>query len=129
MIRRPPRSTLFPYTTLFRSVSNNSNTDDQGIATVYAANTSSVDVSNNTLLNDAYTGISFLLSDNFTVYNNNVREDRQLGIFVASSSNFSVEGNHVEGNLDGNIAVGASGNLSVDANFVLCQGSNREANC
>src|SRR2546430_13398349 len=57
MIRRPPRSTLFPYTTLFRSVSNNSNTDDQGIATVYAANTSSVDVSNNTLLNDAYTGI------------------------------------------------------------------------
>ena len=110
-------------------VSNNPNTDDQGIATVYAANTSSVDVSNNTLLNDAYTGISFLLSDNFTVYNNNVREDRQLGIFVASSSNFSIEGNHVEGNLDGNIAVRDSGNLSVDANFVLCQGSNREANC
>src|SRR5258706_4607745 len=25
MIRRPPRSTLFPYTTLFRSVTNNSN--------------------------------------------------------------------------------------------------------
>src|SRR5437870_11128377 len=27
MLRRPPRSTLFPYTTLFRSASNQSNTD------------------------------------------------------------------------------------------------------
>src|SRR3712207_7356227 len=34
MIRRPPRSTLFPYTTLFRSVSANPN---YGMATIYDA--------------------------------------------------------------------------------------------
>src|SRR3712207_7132839 len=28
MIRRPPRSTLFPYTTLFRSLVDNGSTDD-----------------------------------------------------------------------------------------------------
>src|SRR2546421_959791 len=31
MIRRPPRSTLFPYTTLFRSQNGNSNNRDQSI--------------------------------------------------------------------------------------------------
>src|SRR5256885_11521828 len=43
MIRRPPRSTLFPYTTLFRSVSNGSNSGarssglvDQGAASAPA---------------------------------------------------------------------------------------------
>src|SRR2546430_7468207 len=30
MIRRPPRSTLFPYTTLFRSNSTNANYDNNG---------------------------------------------------------------------------------------------------
>src|SRR2546430_4049633 len=30
MIRRPPRSTLFPYTTLFRSTYLRSNTDNRG---------------------------------------------------------------------------------------------------
>src|SRR5256885_2935221 len=30
MIRRPPRSTLFPYTTLFRSPHNDERVDDQG---------------------------------------------------------------------------------------------------
>src|SRR2546430_7792936 len=30
MIRRPPRSTLFPYTTLFRSVAERSRSVDQG---------------------------------------------------------------------------------------------------
>src|SRR2546423_8166206 len=34
MIRRPPRSTLFPYTTLFRSSDNNSSAND-----LYANNT------------------------------------------------------------------------------------------
>src|SRR2546427_4434932 len=34
MIRRPPRSTLFPYTTLFRSATSRQNTKDQ----VYAQN-------------------------------------------------------------------------------------------
>src|SRR5690606_42091830 len=29
MLRRPPRSTLFPYTTLFRSVSSNSYSPDE----------------------------------------------------------------------------------------------------
>src|SRR3712207_8405775 len=34
MIRRPPRSTLFPYTTLFRSIRNGpyTVTDDRGVA-------------------------------------------------------------------------------------------------
>src|SRR2546430_8692975 len=31
MIRRPPRSTLFPYTTLFRSVSDSDNRPNHGI--------------------------------------------------------------------------------------------------
>src|SRR2546430_6707615 len=30
MIRRPPRSTLFPYTTLFRSFANESEDEDEG---------------------------------------------------------------------------------------------------
>src|SRR5436309_4726311 len=32
MIRRPPRSTLFPYTTLFRSLSNNGNLTFRSLA-------------------------------------------------------------------------------------------------
>src|SRR3712207_8922917 len=38
MIRRPPRSTLFPYTTLFRSLDNSapSGVDAQGRALMYA---------------------------------------------------------------------------------------------
>src|SRR2546430_12271777 len=31
MIRRPPRSTLFPYTTLFRSLDWNNSTDNVGV--------------------------------------------------------------------------------------------------
>src|SRR3712207_7066023 len=31
MIRRPPRSTLFPYTTLFRSQSTEASTDEQAV--------------------------------------------------------------------------------------------------
>src|SRR3712207_9410352 len=40
MIRRPPRSTLFPYTTLFRSMSGNSTskTETQGQASGVEAN-------------------------------------------------------------------------------------------
>src|SRR3712207_8481180 len=36
MIRRPPRSTLFPYTTLFRSALVEMITDDAGMATAEA---------------------------------------------------------------------------------------------
>src|SRR3712207_8169916 len=35
MIRRPPRSTLFPYTTLFRSASLDGLVDRRGIVTVH----------------------------------------------------------------------------------------------
>src|SRR5690625_5377099 len=35
MIQRPPRSTLFPYTTLFRSILLNQLSKDQGKFTVY----------------------------------------------------------------------------------------------
>src|SRR3712207_5075157 len=38
MIRRPPRSTLFPYTTLFRSVSNVVNAEDLAVASVLSGN-------------------------------------------------------------------------------------------
>ena len=31
MIRRPPRSTLFPYTTLFRSIGQSITTDENGL--------------------------------------------------------------------------------------------------
>src|SRR2546426_7944695 len=34
MIRRPPRSTLFPYTTLFRSLSVNRNSDEKPLASL-----------------------------------------------------------------------------------------------
>src|SRR2546426_12846950 len=33
MIRRPPRSTLFPYTTLFRSIEAIENSDAKGVST------------------------------------------------------------------------------------------------
>src|SRR5256885_7160375 len=35
MIRRPPRSTLFPYTTLFRSVDTRAAAEMPGVAAVY----------------------------------------------------------------------------------------------
>src|SRR3989442_2457189 len=35
MIRRPPRSTLFPYTTLFRSFQAGQDGDWQAVATIY----------------------------------------------------------------------------------------------
>src|SRR3712207_8389730 len=38
MIRRPPRSTLFPYTTLFRSDLVAANTDVQSLASSVASN-------------------------------------------------------------------------------------------
>src|SRR2546428_1550598 len=38
MIRRPPRSTLFPYTTLFRSCTADSNMDNAGHASNGAGN-------------------------------------------------------------------------------------------
>src|SRR5256885_12619686 len=36
MIRRPPRSTLFPYTTLFRSASTALRAEEKGLEVVYA---------------------------------------------------------------------------------------------
>src|SRR2546425_3533165 len=38
MIRRPPRSTLFPYTTLFRSASGTTCTDDGNVCTTDVCN-------------------------------------------------------------------------------------------
>src|SRR5258708_25698983 len=38
MIRRPPRSTLFPYTTLFRSVSHDNNRDNLGVSLALSRN-------------------------------------------------------------------------------------------
>ena len=37
MIRRPPRSTLFPYTTLFRSLVNSYKTDQNEVSKSYSA--------------------------------------------------------------------------------------------
>src|SRR5438067_6831440 len=42
MIRRPPRSTLFPYTTLFRSLSNAANPNTSAMAMAATATTSSM---------------------------------------------------------------------------------------
>src|SRR2546425_6760859 len=39
MIRRPPRSTLFPYTTLFRSLVRTSRTVGYSVGLLYFANT------------------------------------------------------------------------------------------
>src|SRR5207245_1295717 len=74
-------------------------------------------------------GVSVISSDSFAIRDNIIQNNSRGAIEMDTSSNIELGQNHVEGNLDGNIAVRDSGNLSVDANFVLCQGSNREANC
>src|SRR3712207_7980846 len=43
MIRRPPRSTLFPYTTLFRSVVDNRLPDERGFQVISAVRKPGVD--------------------------------------------------------------------------------------
>src|SRR5688572_32693843 len=50
MIRRPPRSTLFPYTTLFRSLSYNKTITDEGIKGLI--NLVSLNFSNNKIISD-----------------------------------------------------------------------------
>src|SRR5438874_5379467 len=57
MIRRPPRSTLFPYTTLFRSVMPTALTDDPlGIACVFSDGTTD---RKSTRLNSSHVEISY----------------------------------------------------------------------
>src|SRR3712207_8080719 len=54
MIRRPPRSTLFPYTTLFRSVSDGG--DPQRLTTEQGARSLTVSVNDGGAAVVAYTG-------------------------------------------------------------------------
>src|SRR2546426_9234265 len=62
MIRRPPRSTLFPYTTLFRSMDDVKElteiAHDHGIATDYHINESPID-RKSTRLNSSHLVISY----------------------------------------------------------------------
>src|SRR2546425_12237160 len=51
MIRRPPRSTLFPYTTLFRSVKNSAAIPATGVVLTDAVPANTTYVANSTLLN------------------------------------------------------------------------------
>src|SRR3989441_12529868 len=51
MIRRPPRSTLFPYTTLFRSVKNSAAIAATGVVLTDAVPANTTYVANTTLLN------------------------------------------------------------------------------
>src|SRR5436853_1013346 len=59
MIRRPPRSTLFPYTTLFRSIDLGQNVERHSSAlSVNNLSTSSID-RKSTRLNSSHLGISY----------------------------------------------------------------------
>src|SRR2546425_3474655 len=51
MIRRPPRSTLFPYTTLFRSVKNSAAIPATGVVLTDSVPANTTYVANSTLLN------------------------------------------------------------------------------
>src|ERR1017187_9485363 len=73
MIRRPPRSTLFPYTTLFRSVCRAANTHVTLVATVDVPNVAPADADRkSTRLNSSHRCISyavFCLNSNMTGLN------------------------------------------------------------
>src|SRR5215831_8308455 len=57
MIRRPPRSTLFPYTTLFRSIFDRQPDDSFGALAIFAGD-SKID-RKSTRLNSSHLGISY----------------------------------------------------------------------
>src|SRR5690554_7499359 len=50
MIRRPPRSTLFPYTTLFRSIPTINVSNEVASAITFIANSLALGVSNNAII-------------------------------------------------------------------------------
>src|SRR5260221_3122938 len=58
MIRRPPRSTLFPYTTLFRSIITRSHTSS-GVSDWACKSTNRVKDRKSTRLNSSHTVISY----------------------------------------------------------------------
>ena len=52
MIRRPPRSTLFPYTTLFRSEKNRKKAEENNLNVVIAGHDSSDSIGMNLFLDE-----------------------------------------------------------------------------
>src|SRR5436190_7351412 len=80
MIRRPPRSTLFPYTTLFRSVLSGTAEEAIWMLRLSALTMPSVTVlerdRKSTRLNSSHTVISYAV---FCLKKKNSREERQLG--------------------------------------------------
>src|SRR5436190_7652675 len=59
MIRRPPRSTLFPYTTLFRSISSPAGASGGGTCSAAWASSASASDRKSTRLNSSHTVISY----------------------------------------------------------------------
>src|SRR5258705_990974 len=59
MIRRPPRSTLFPYTTLFRSATAGAGNTLLDVAYTYDVNGNRIGDRKSTRLNSSHLGISY----------------------------------------------------------------------
>src|SRR5437773_7655588 len=75
MLRRPPRSTLFPYTTLFRSLTNDTDPDGDALAVTGPTNGFNGTVSCQANGDCTYTpGSGFTGNDSFTY---TVSEDRK----------------------------------------------------
>src|SRR2546422_1979016 len=73
MIRRPPRSTLFPYTTLFRSSFDN---NERGVGLI---NTDMSTIHDNSITNSTFVGSAairiFDSVNNLTILNNDLRSE------------------------------------------------------
>jgi parallel beta-helix repeat protein len=109
-------------------LSNNPNVVGRTTGALFAINTTSVNVSNNTLLNDAPTALSFKNSSGFTVDNNNIRFS-QTGVSINTSDSFSVTRNQVDGNSNANMMIADSSNFLIYSNTVYCGVSERDSMC
>src|SRR5438132_10847732 len=98
MIRRPPRSTLFPYTTLFRSISARTKFNGQALLTGNLATTRSAGNLNNgtsatagdrksTRLNSSHTVISYAV---FCLKKKKKNKKKRISTREKSTDNYDV---------------------------------------
>src|SRR5260221_9018491 len=84
MIRRPPRSTLFPYTTLFRSTSRSAARNElRAISNVYPSNWNMLSATQDrksTRLNSSHTVISYAV---FCLKKKKINSEHLKAVYVA----------------------------------------------